>query len=1059
MQIEDLLRHIDLPALVRQAGGNPKPAPNGHYRCACPLHGGDNPTAFQMYLEGGIWRWRCWTDCSEGGDALDFVQRWQGLDFFAAVRYLVEWARLSPNDFALTPAHKRQMQEQKSRTDLLDMAARFAAQRLWSKAGEHALAYARSRGFTDEIIRLAGFGYLDGSTALREHLAQAGANMPLAHKLGLIRQDGRDFTANGNGVQASPSGYLVYVHRPYPRGNLRHCKVCDAQTWHVKKTCLRHGASWEHLTGVEYLSARAIAPVAPQDKARNLPGRRRLYKAEISGGQGETVILVEGQADAESGRQLGHTAWALCGLGSIPEDDLAVLRQSRAVYLMLDADEHGQGTRMERLARQIGPLAMVVPPVEKENIKDLNDWLRAGATEAQVDAHLRRAQPWIDMLLERLKDAQPHEVQTITRQLVGMLPELPEELAPRYFQKVQRRLGMGRKELRQLVNEVEESTREDDTPPRLANIRNGCLALAGEPLGNFQVAIEKELILDDGENTPEVRYTVSGKLANGEPLPPVELEAGEFAELSWIGRYWGARPILYIPFGRRHLFVRAAQEISLDTIQRERVFTHTGWTTIGGQRSYLTTGGRITAQGFDGQVRVDLDHHLQRYSLPAPPTGSDLAAAVRASLDFLCLGPMTVTAPLWASMYAAPLSEFLPLYSLLWFYGPTQSGKSTVVHLALTHFGQTFVEGRQYHAPTDWMSTVTHLEESMFVLKDAPLVIDDFAPQFHSRGESIKMHSAAARVTRAVGNRSARGRSRKYQKRTLTPRGLVLSTAELPLSGESTVGRMLYVPVARGDILPADGERSRPALDTAQQCAQTGEYARAMAAYIRYLAAHWDMVVEKGQSIREESLRIIRGTRKVQNRLPDYFATLDAAQQLALGAFLEMGVISAHEAGELVERVSIALADVVASQAEKISAESPVRKFFEALDNLLQRRKVYLAPRTQRFAYVPPVRAELIGWAEPDEEKIYLNDATCLAQAREYWAALGENFDTTTDALRRQISQVPGLLAERGKGYNITVSKYLGGRTRRALCIDKAVVRELYGISLQNEPPDAQDIV
>lgn len=794
---------------------------------------------------------------------------------------------------------------------------------------------------------------------------------------------------------------------------------------------------------MEYLSARAVASSDPKTKSRNLPGRRFLYKAEVPGC--ETVVLCEGQADAESYRQLGQSAWALCGLGSIPERDLATLRSRKAAYLALDADEHGQGPRRERLAEQIGPLSMIVPPGDDESIKDANDWLQAGATPEAVAARLRQASPWIEVLLERFGKTQPHERQEIVRQVTHLLGDLPEELAPVYFQKVQRRLKMGRRELLRLMRNGENDGK--DGLPRLAEVRNGCLTLAGEPLGNFRVTIEKELILDDGLNTPEVRYTVSGRLASGEPLPPVELEAGEFAEAAWINKYWGARPITYFPPGKRHLFVRAAQEISLDTMQRERVFTHTGWSMIDGQRSFLTTGGRITAEGFDDRVRVDLDHHLRRYALPVPPSGNALAAALRASLGFLDLGPLRVTAPLWAAMYAAPLTPILPLYSLLWVYGSTQSGKSTLVHLALTHFGQTFIEGRQYHAPTDWMSTGTHLEESMFALKDAPLVIDDFAPQFHSLSESRRQHAAAQRVVRAVGNRSARGRSRKYQKQTLVPRGLVLSTAELPLSGQSTVGRMLYIPIAQGDVLPANGERSRPALDAAQEAAQSGAYAGAMAAYIRYLAEHWEEVEEKAQTIREEALRHIRATHSLQNRLPDYFATLDAAQQIAIGAFLEMGLLSSRTAGDLADRVSEALAGVVASQAEKISAESPVRKFFEALNSLLERGKVYLAPHTRQSNFIPPASAELVGWTKDD--KLYLDDRACLAQARIYWAGQGENFDTTTDALRRQISQLPDLLAERGKGY--TVSAWLAGKNRRALCISKTAVEKLYGLTLENE--------
>lgn len=314
------------------------------------------------------------------------------------------------------------------------------------------------------------------------------------------------------------------------------------------------------------------------------------------------------------------------------------------------------------------------------------------------------------------------------------------------------------------------------------------------------------------------------------------------------------------------------------------------------------------------------------------------------------------------------------------------------------------------------------------------------------------MKSAAATLARSIGNRSARGRSRKYQARTLIPRGLVISTSELPLVGQSTVGRMLYIPVARGDILPDNGERSRPKLDAAQRLAQAGAYAQAMSAYLCYLAERWDTVVASTQSLREESLQYIRERYNLQNRLPDYFATLDTAQRIALIAFVEMGALSALEADERSEQMRAALCQGVVSQAEKINAESPVHKFFEALNNLLEHRKVYFAPRTKEYSFEPPQGAELIGWANPNEDQLYLDDSICPAQVRLYWAAQGEHFDLTLDALRRHLSQVPGLLAERGEGYNLAVSKWLSGKNRRALSISKRGVQELYGFDLRNEP-------
>ncbi|MBU0512935.1 MAG: DUF927 domain-containing protein, partial [Chloroflexi bacterium] len=748
------------------------------------------------------------------------------------------------------------------------------------------------------------------------------------------------------------------------------------------------------------------------------------------------------------------TSWALCGLGHIPEDDLHQLRQRPVVYLALDGDEAGLKNQA-KLAQELGPLTMLVDPFE--GYKDANEYLQHNGDPQFVAAMLQASTPVLDLRIQQTKTATPHELQRLTGEILEMLTQLPKELEPRYLQKTQRALGMSRKELRALMSAEQE---QGDIAPILSDVKDGRLTFLGEPLGNFSAHITHEMTVDDGMNLPEVQYTLRGKLAAGPPLPEVTINADEFAEMKWIARYWGARPIPFLPKGKYYLLSRAIQEISLTDMQQERVYTFTGWTDVEGVRSYLSASGCITAEGFNDSVRVNLGkNNRQHYSLPKPPDANskELANAVRASLDFLKLGTLSVTAPIWAAMFAGPLTEIFPLYGVIWFYGATQSGKSTIAHLALTHFGAGFIRGRQYNAPQDWISTITAMEQVMFDVKDAPVILDDFAPQFADAGSARRMHRMAHTIVRSVGNRSARGRSTRDLKecKTRIPRGLVIVTAELPLSGESTVGRMLYVPINRGDVLPdpASGETSRPEVDKAQAQAEAGLYAQAMATYIQWLASNWERATQLFKEIMDKSSNLARKRGKLQNRLPDYFALLDAAQQVALIAFQEMGVLSAQEAGAIMYDNSEAILGVIENQAERIAAESPVRKFFEALDNLLERRKVYLAPKTidPNMPYEPPPQAELVGYFDAkDEQVIYLNDGACLAHIRAYWAALGENFDTTTDALRRQFNQVSGLLHKR-EGNNLTVSVWAGSKTRRVLAISAERVMSLYGVTLKNE--------
>ncbi|MEA3350712.1 MAG: hypothetical protein U9Q82_08845, partial [Chloroflexota bacterium] len=366
--------------------------------------------------------------------------------------------------------------------------------------------------------------------------------------------------------------------------------------------------------------------------------------------------------------QLGFSAWALCGLGYISDRDLKLLRQRPVVYLAMDGDKQGQ-RQQRNMAATIGPLAMLVKPFQE--YKDANELYQDNPDPRLIIDKLEEATPVIEERLDRIKNATPHELQDLTAEVVFLLEKIPDELAPRYKKRTSRALGMTRKELRRLMSGVDQQS-DNGRTPILSDVKDGTLSFLGESLGNFTARITTELTIDDGMNIPEVQYTLTGRLAAGTSLRSVDVPAEEFSSMKWINKYWGARPIMYVSRGKYYLLARAIQEVSLDEMEQERVYTYTGWSEIDGERSYLTASGRITASGSDDKVRVDLgQNNLSHYSLSAPPSGKALDAAVKASLDFLKLGPRSVTAPIWAAMYASPLTEMLPLYTAMWLYGHT----------------------------------------------------------------------------------------------------------------------------------------------------------------------------------------------------------------------------------------------------------------------------------------------------------------------------------------------------------------------------------------------------
>jgi hypothetical protein len=882
------------------------------------------------------------------------------------------------------------------------------------------------RGLTETTLREAGWGYSRSDRGLLQHLQKAGTNLSLARQLGLLRADGMDFTANGDGGRASPDGYIIFPH-----------------VWNGRTT---------------YLSARALNPVDPNDRSRNLPGERQVYWTLASGDT--NLIIVEGQADAESLRQLGRSALALCGVGNLPVHEIERIRKRKPVYLLLDNDSLKPGVsdqeidkiqkrKLEvtrRLCELLGPLTMIVPDLP---CKDVNEWLQNGLNADDLKKHLQSARPWLDLLIEQGRSVSPVELDDFLKMIARQLSELPETLQSHYFTQIERKLEFGKKEIRRLMSQQDRKIGE-----RYSEIRERRLHFMGEPLGNFWARISHELTVDDGLNPSTVRYSIEGGLADGQGLQPVHVDARAFAKMDWVADNWGMRPIINLPPGRWYLVARAIQEVSMETVQLESLYTFTGWHEREGQRGFLSASGWLNTDGLHDQVRVDLgSNNLHHYALPKE-TGNE-EQVVRATLDFLTLGPRKVTAPLWAAMYAAPLTGLRPLNAVLSVYGTTQSGKSTLAHLALSHFGTGFIQGRDYHAPIDWTSTVTAIEAAMFLAKDVPLVIDDFAPQFSSMAEARVMQKKAHHVVRSVGNRSARGRSRAdlSQQNTRIPRGLVIMTAENPLIGQSIVGRMLYVGVEPGDILPLLGSQNGAGdkLTDLQSRAQQGLLAQAMSIYLKYLAEHWDRIANEYPCLMDKAAQFARQAGNLQNRLPDAYAVLSASRQLALRCFEDLQLISFADVDRLIQENNVALLAIIQSQAEQVAAESPVRKFFIAIASLLEQRKVYLAPRTQDEEYQHPSNAELIGYYEPlvEQRIIYLRTEPSLRQAKEFWRGLDENLDIMPDALRRQLSQIPDLLARVGDR-QATVSKFCAGVNQRVLEVNLREVERLYDVSLVN---------
>lgn len=111
--IQTIITQTDLLSLVESAGVVLNDKGHGRWRSCCPLHNGRDPSAFSI-VEGndGKMRWTCFSGDCGSGDAIDFVMKWQGLDFVEACQHLGGDLQMDPEVVRKIAEERRQKAEQ-----------------------------------------------------------------------------------------------------------------------------------------------------------------------------------------------------------------------------------------------------------------------------------------------------------------------------------------------------------------------------------------------------------------------------------------------------------------------------------------------------------------------------------------------------------------------------------------------------------------------------------------------------------------------------------------------------------------------------------------------------------------------------------------------------------------------------------------------------------------------------------------------------------------------------------------------------------------------------------
>src|SRR6516225_10365177 len=179
----DIIRIVSDYVTLKKRGAN--------YIARCPFHSEKTPS-FNVHQSKGIFK--CF-GCGAGGSVYDFIMQIEGCTFPEAVRIVAGKSGIPVPESHVGEDQRKAARDREAVLKLNEWAVEFFKQQLQSTgAGEHARAYLKDRGVTDDTCRLFRIGYAPESwDALTTYLRKRGAATEEIEKSGLVvlKDDGK----------------------------------------------------------------------------------------------------------------------------------------------------------------------------------------------------------------------------------------------------------------------------------------------------------------------------------------------------------------------------------------------------------------------------------------------------------------------------------------------------------------------------------------------------------------------------------------------------------------------------------------------------------------------------------------------------------------------------------------------------------------------------------------------------------------------------------------------------------------------------------------------------
>ena len=571
-------------------------------------------------------------------------------------------------------------------------------------------------------------------------------------------------------------------------------------------------------------------------------------------------------------------------------------------------------------------------------------------------------------------------------------------------------------------------------------VANGAISTVNgnetKALCDFTVIPRTELIRDDGVNT-SLNFVLDGWNASGKKLGRVVIRANELDGMNWVTEKWGMDACVAPGSTTKGKVAWAIKKVGQVTAQRVVEYTHTGWRKIGGKYCFLYHGGAI---GLDG-ITVDMGDALKTYRLDGGGAEDFWKIPVEeAALTSLALcGVMKeeIGTALLGTMFLAPLREFMgqtdvaPAFALF-LYGESGTHKTTAAALAMSHFGN-------FHAknpPASFSDTSNQIRKKAFLVKDMPLLVDDYHP-VTSVQEKRQMAATAQALSRAFGDGVDRGRLNADStiKTNTPPRSVAVITGEdLPAIGASGLARYFILDIDKGDIPVGQ------AMTDLQEKARKGHLQRVMRGYIEWLGTQADSLPDRLHGLFLKFREMVRkkSGEDQHDRAPETVACILIGYQMMLEYYVDLKLFTKDEAMHMLAAAWKQLEEASRKQAQDMESEKPTRIFLNNLAELLSSKQVALKDLTTEDAKDPPPTERMIGYM--DANYYYLLPNVAFGAVQKLCREQGQEFPVSLKALYKHL-RTDGILGLQREESPVRV-KRIGQKTVRLLWIP---ARELNG--------------